>query len=477
MDRQFYLLFFILIFAACTKSLKKAESTDILQTPSLSSSEQAALKASRFKIGDWPKETWWTLFESDELNGLIENALLENPSLQAIKQRVDFAKQEATVARSRLFPFLSFDANEAWQYLSKNGLLHTLNPTLPLNANQIDLAFSFDYEFDFWGKYRNLYRASIGKEQSEKAEMRQVELIITTALSQTYFALKTNLERQALYERLLFLKQEILTLQKLLQEHALLSSLPAPLSEEEVEEVNKHLYSLKEEITANTHAINALIGKGPDHLVLMNEPLKPFPEALFIPDNISLDLLSRRPDLMASIWLVNARAHETGAAFADFYPNINLKGLLGLESIGFGKLFQGSSETAGLFPAIHLPIFTAGAIRANFNSKKARFNQAVFDYNTLLLKSTQEVADLLVVVEAIYNKRTSQQKIKEAADFRLKLTTLNFESGLDSLFEVYAFEIALLEKQLEDVELMYLQYLSSIKLIKSLGGGYNEKSH
>ncbi|MBP9842018.1 MAG: efflux transporter outer membrane subunit [Simkaniaceae bacterium] len=470
-----YLLLFYFALTSCSKSLRKAESNDILSTPPLTSSYETALATHHFQSGNWPDEKWWTLFASKELNDLIDTALLDNPSLQAIKQRVDFAKQEAVITRSRLFPFLSFDANEGWQYLSKNSIPYLFNPSLGFTPNVVDLSFSFNYEFDFWGKNLNLYRSSLSQAQSEKAESSQVELIVTTALAQTYFALKMNLERKKLYDRLLLIQENLFFLQKLLEENALISFLPAPLSAEHIQEVKKHLFSLNEEIAANVHAINALIGKGPDHPLDINEPLSSFPIALSIPENLSLDLLSRRPDLMAAIWNVNARAHDVGAAFADFYPDINLKALLGLSSIGFDHLFRSRSETGGLFPAIHLPIFTAGAIRANVNAKRARFNQAVFDYNTLLLKSTQEVADLLVIVDALYNKRESQRKIVEAANFRFHLTELNFESGLDNLLEVYRFETALIEKSLEDIELMYFQYVASIKLIKSLGGGYIAK--
>ena len=476
------MLFFYLILSlfclGCTKSLNKAESNDILSAPSLQKSYEFALATEHFENGTWPEKKWWELFGSTELNTLIEGALVENPSLQAIQQRVEFAKQEAVITRARLFPFLSFNPNEAWEYLSKNAIPYLYNPSLGFTPNLVDLSFSFNYEFDFWGKNRNLYRSSLGQAESEKAEASQVELIITTALAQAYFALKTNLSRKQLYERLLYIQEALLFLEKLLEGASLISSLPAPLTEENVEEVKKHLFTLNEEIMANIHVINSLRGKGPDEPIQHEEILAPFPKALAIPSHISLDLLSRRPDLMASIWNVNARAYEVGAAVADFYPDINLTALLGLQSVGFAKLFQANSETGSLLPAIHLPIFTAGAIRANVNAKKARFNQAVFDYNSLLLKSAQEVADILVVVDAIYNKRGSQKKIIQAADFRFNLTKLNFESGLDNLLQVYALESALIEKALEDIELMYFQYAASIKLIKSLGGGYvsHEKS-
>ncbi len=175
---------------------------------------------------------------------------------------------------------------------------------------------------------------------------------------------------------------------------------------------------------------------------------------------------------MAQIWRVEALAHEVGAAKADFFPNINLTAFTGLESVLYSLLFRGNSETGGLQPAIHLPIFTAGAIRANIEAKKAAFDEAVYEYNNLLLRSSKEVADLLVIVETVFKQKHKQNQIVGNAKSRYELTKLRKEKGLDNTLQTLAYQDSLIQKQLEDVNLLYSQYLATIKLIKALGGGY-----
>ncbi len=235
------------------------------------------------------------------------------------------------------------------------------------------------------------------------------------------------------------------------------------------------MWGIREEVETDKHLLNILIGNGPDAPLDIAEMLPPLPSQLEIPQTVSIDLLSRRPDLMAQIWRVEALANEVGAAKADFYPNINLTGFLGLESVLYALLFKSSSKTAGLEPAIHLPIFTAGAIRANIRAKKALFDDAVEQYNALILQSTQEVSDLLIFAEALFHQKQEQEGIVASAETRYDVTRLRNQMGLDSLLETYALQEEVIAKELDNVTLLFGQYAAAIKLIKSLGGGYQSE--
>ena len=452
---------------------QKEKEENMITQPEVRESVAQAIATGEFQEGDWPDEKWWHAFGSVELDNLIEETLAQNPTIAAVKQRVAQAKQNAIITRSKLFPFIFFDANESYMHLSKNGLYHALNDSIDLNNNLMDLSLGFNWELDFWGKNKNLYLSSIGTEMANLAESSQVELIITTALSQLYYALKANLERKGLYERLVVVRSERALLENLMQNQALLSKLPTQLADERVEEAAQLLYSITDEIATNYHEINALRGQGPDATVALDEwPLMP-PVANIIPTTLSSQLLCRRPDLMAAKWRIESQLHNVNAAIADFFPRINLKALAGFESVAIRKIFEGASGTASLLPSLHLPIFTAGAIRANVNKKKAAYQEAVFSFNEILLRSVKEVADALVVLDSVIKQKKSQKLVVESTAFRLDLTTLNFESGLENRLSVLKLEEEVIEQALQDVALLYTQYATQIQLIKSLGGGYH----
>lgn len=465
----------LLLLLGCVSLPKDQQTQNLIPSPSIETSVSKSLGSNYFTEGPWPKENWWEIFDSPELNGLIVDALSSSPTISSIQRRVEAAKQMANVVRSKLFPLLFFEANETWEILSKNGLYRALNPDIPLNANLIDLTLSFQYEFDFWGKNRNLFLAALGQKKAEEAEAAEVQLITTTAVAQAYFALKTNLVRKKLYEKLLEVRRETYALQTLLQEKALLSMLPPLLSKENLLEAKQHVAGIQEEVETGQHLINILIGRGPDIPLNIQDLLPPVLQSLILPSNLSLDLLSRRPDLMAQIWRVEALAHEVGAARADFYPDINLTAFTGLESVLYRNLLHSGSKTAGLQPAIHLPLFTAGAIRANIRAKKAAFDGAVFEYNHMLLKSVQEVADLLAIGRTAFEQKEEQQQILDAALARYALVDLRMRSGLDHQLTRLFVEEELIQKQLFNVTLIYNQYLAAIRLIRALGGGYQSE--
>ena len=160
------------IFSGCVSLPKDQQTENLIEPPSVDTSINKSLDSGYFSIGDWPKEKWWEIFHSSELNALITESIQQNPTIIAIQKRIEAAKQTANIARSKLFPLLFFDANETWEYLSKNGLYRTLNPKIPLNANLVDLTLSFTYEFDFLGKKQEFIPNSFRTEKSARGRKR-----------------------------------------------------------------------------------------------------------------------------------------------------------------------------------------------------------------------------------------------------------------------------------------------------------------
>ncbi len=469
----FYLIFIMFLSSCSVTSLKDLKTDNMMSTPSLEKTAHKSLESSFFSKGEWPEEEWWTIFQSEQLSHYIQEALSHNPSIQGLEQKIALAKQEAAVARSKLFPLVFFDAEDTWLYLSHNGLYKAFNPNLDVNAKLIDLTLAFTYEFDFWGKYRNLFQAALGRQKTEEAELAQVALITSTAVAQAYFALKTNLLKGSLYQELYDVRQKKLQLETLLQTKSLFSNLDPIPTAENVLEAQKLLSSIEKEIATDKHLLNILMGRGPETTLDVTQEIPPFSQALMIPETISLDLIARRPDLMAQIWRLESLAHEVGAAKADFFPNINLAALFGLETTIPHLLFKNNSITSQITPALHLPIFTAGAIRANIKAKKATFEKAIADYNALILQSTQEIADMLVLTQSIFEQKNYQNKIVMDAQKLYDLNLLCLRQGLYDQLSVYTAQEKWIEKELENVSLLYSQYLASIKLIKVLGGGYH----
>jgi outer membrane protein TolC len=191
-----------------------------------------------------------------------------------------------------------------------------------------------------------------------------------------------------------------------------------------------------------------------------------------LPEKVEVDLLARRPDLMAQIWRVEAAAEEIGVAKAEFYPNVDLSAFMGLESLTFNKFFLWASRMGALNPAVHLPIFVGGKLRANLRSKVSLFNEAVHDYNYLVLKSCQEVADQLTIVRSLSQQLTIQDESVNQVTEKYLLSFLRFEKGIVNYLNVLRDQEIVLNEELDQIDLQRNQLIATLQLIKALGGGY-----
>ena len=461
--------------SSCLRMSQEERTKNLIQEPSVEQTAAKSLQTPFFSRGEWPEASWWETFDSEQLNQLIAQAIAQNPSIQSIRQKIELAKERAQSAKSKLYPLVYFDADGNWLFVSKQGLQRAYNEEFPRHAEIIDLTLSFNYEFDFWDKNRNLFRAALSLEQAQMAELAQIELITSTSLARAYFALKANLAKQEIYRELFAVRKKLCLLRQLLLDMALDDLRTILLAEERVEEAQKWLYAIEEEVAVGRHLINILAGMGPDEPLEVEGSLPDLPPSLVIPETLSVELLSRRPDLMAQIWRVEALAHEVGVARANFFPDINLGALLGLSSTIYHLLFNQTSYENILTPTISLPVYTAGDIQANLDAKRAEFQSAVFTYNELILKSSEEVVDTLVFARTVYGKKVEQEAIVRQASKRLELSENRLKHGLDSALETLAKTEELLQKRLDDLDLAYGRYAASIALIKSIGGGYGGK--
>ena len=474
------LIHHILIFAicvalgACNISLSPERQLRHLRPlPSMDNTAARVIAEKQlFQRGDWPRKDWWRIYHSHELNSLMRRALKQNPSLLEACNRIVVAQQKAIVTRSVLYPLVYFSPYVRNLLNSHNGLFRAFNHTYPIQSHVADLSLTFRYEIDFWNKYHNLFYASIGKAKAEAAEYAQMRLMISTALAQAYFAYQTNLYRRDLFQQLVIVREKLAHLILLLEQKGLRSALPYYAAIEELEQAKKYLAGINEEIAVDQHLINILVGSGPETPVPVGKKLASLPKKLVLPQTLSLDLIARRPDLMAQIWRAKALAHEAGAAVSEFYPNVNVIGLLGFQSTHWRSIVDLSSGQAEITPAISLPIFTAGAIRAQANVKTAKFDVAIQAYNQLLLTSTKEVLDAIVLARSITKQKQDQVQLVNFAQKSYNLTVLREQKGLDSDLNCYYYQVELLQKQLDEIVLIYNQYVASIKLTKALGGGY-----
>ncbi len=468
---------FLLILAGCGR-VSDRELAQISPPISLESSIEEAFAREFFEQGGWPTERWWEMFEDPQLNEIIELALKESPTLFKALAKVDEAETEARKERAALFPRLDLEYLEQWNYFSKNGFDRSFfpippsSPPIPATDNQIDLTLNFNYEIDFFGKNRNLYKAALDKARAERAEAIQATLILTTLITQTYIELQTKLlQREALQDRLRE-RNMLFALAVSRSEHGLDPALPVLEREQNVYNIEQSILQLDKGIALDRHMLSVLVGVGPDQNIAQKPMTAIFEKPFPIPTHLSSDLLARRPDLTAQIWRVESAAREISAAKADFYPSVNLLAFAGLESLSFNKLFHIGSRQGSLIPGVHLPIYTGGKLTANLKNKVAAFNEETYRYNELILNAARDVADQITTLIAAFDILKCQINTLETLEEQVELQYSRYRNGINNFLSVLEREddLQVQRLQLFGYERDYL--LAVLMLVKALGGGY-----
>jgi NodT family efflux transporter outer membrane factor (OMF) lipoprotein len=183
-----------------------------------------------------------------------------------------------------------------------------------------------------------------------------------------------------------------------------------------------------------------------------------------------LDLLGRRSDIAAARWRVEAALSDVAASKAQFYPNINLVGFAGLSSIGFDKLFKSDSEQWGVGPAIRLPLFESGRLRANLRGKTAELDAAIESYNAQVLEAVHEVADRITSAQAVGRQQVEQGAAQASAETAYAIALQRYEAGLGNYLNVLSAEAPVLAQRRQGIDLAARALDTQVQILHAIGG-------
>ena len=195
-----------------------------------------------------------------------------------------------------------------------------------------------------------------------------------------------------------------------------------------------------------------------------------------LPAALPADLLGHRPDVLAARDRIEAARAGQAAAKAAFYPDINLTAFAGTSAVGLGNLFHGNSAVYGAGPAIHLPLFDAGRLRAEYRGAAAEIDEAVSAYNQSVLQAVRETSDQLSLVEALNAQIVQQERSLDDAEAAYNLAEERYRAGLSSYLTVLNTETAVLSARREHVELVSGAAIARVSLLLAVGGSFDPQA-
>jgi NodT family efflux transporter outer membrane factor (OMF) lipoprotein len=195
-------------------------------------------------------------------------------------------------------------------------------------------------------------------------------------------------------------------------------------------------------------------------------------KAFGLPAELQAELLGRRPDIVAARWRAEAAAKRIGAAHAEFYPNINLAAYIGQQALFANLLFRTGSQIGSVGPAITLPIFEGGRLRAQYRGARADYDDAVASYDETLVQALRELADTAASERALGVRLQESRTALAAYEEAYKLIRMRYEGGLANYQSVLLAEDAVLQARVIVADLDARAFTLDVQLVQALGGGY-----
>jgi NodT family efflux transporter outer membrane factor (OMF) lipoprotein len=405
----------------------------------------------------------------------MDEALAHSPSMAQAQARLQIAEARAGNARSALYPSLSANGGATEQKLTYNGIFP--KNAVPRDWNDMGrLNLDFSWELDFWGKNRAALAAALSEACATQADAAAARLLLTTAMADSYIRLEgfysqRDIAVEALRNRR---DSEQLVLRRVAdgldaQGSVELAKARTSLAQADVSELDEEL-----ELTRN--GIAALLGQGPDRGLSIERPRLMAHRAFGLPDHLKLDLVGRKPEIVAARLRVEAAAKRIGVAKAAFYPNVNLTGIIGFESLGLSRLFDSGSDTGAVGPAIHLPLFEGGRLHANLGQARAEYEFAVAAYNEALTQALRGAADAARSLQALPIRTQFVDTAVERSGHAYQLARQRYEGGLADYQSVLTAEDTALRAQSADRALRVRGLSLAVAFAKALGGGFEDVS-
>ena len=412
---------------------------------------------------------WWRGFGDPALNSLVERALAGHPSLQVAQARLARAQAAVAGAQAADGPQVNGALDATRQRFSATSIYPPPlgGGTYTLGTAQISGA----WEFDFFGRNRAAIEAAVGTQRAAQADAQAARIVLASQVARTYVQLGRLFEQRAVAVRALESRNETLALIRQRVQGGLDTNVELRQGEGALPETRQVIEQLDEQIALGRHALAALSAQPPNALDALTVRLGQV-QAVPLPAAVPADLLGRRADIAAARWRVEAATSDMKSAKAQFYPNINLTAFVGLSSIGLDRLVKSGSEQYGAGPAIHLPIFDSGRLRANLSSKAADRDAAVENYNAAVLDAVHDVADQIGSMRSIERQQVEQVNAQAAAESAYDLASQRYKAGLGTYLTVLNAESNVLTQRRLSADLKARAIDVQITLIRALGGGY-----
>lgn len=465
--------------AGCTLAPKYARPSAPIEASyptgsSYNAPDQARARADGLATSDLG---WRDFYLDPLLQEVIAGALENNRDLRVAALNVEVARAQYRIQRSELLPGVGVGGTGNVQRLP--GDLSQTGESIITRSYQVGASIP-TWELDLFGRIRSLSEQALQEFLSLDETRQATQLSLIADVASAYLNLRADQELLKLTEETLVSQRQSFDLTNQAFEGGIGTTLEISQAEVSVRTAEQNYARYTRLVALDINALGLLLGESLtselrarlDRADTLDDKMLPTQ----LPAGLPSDLLARRPDIRAAEHsLIGANA-SIGAARAAFFPTISLTGNAGTASSSLGGLFKAGSGSWSFAPAISMPIFAGGALRAQLDATVLRKNVAIARYDQAIQSAFREVSDALAGRGTLDEQIRSQQQLVDAnrraynvSDQLFREGISNYLTVLDSQRSLYNAQQALVQTRLERLN-------NLVTLYKVLGGGWSERS-
>jgi NodT family efflux transporter outer membrane factor (OMF) lipoprotein len=433
------------------------------------------------EIGPWtqaqpadrlPRDSWWALYASAELDDLENQMIAGNPTLAAALGNYMQARALADQARAGLFPTLGLGAGVERDRESIHAPLR--GPTTPTYYNSNTVGGSVSYEFDLWGQIRNEVAAGEANTAASAADLENARLSLLAQLAEDYIQLRSLDRDSAILDETVQAYTRALDLTQQRHGAGIAPGLDVSQAQTQLDAARSQAAQTLAQRALMEHAIAALLGVSASTF-----SIKPQMVAIHlpqIPTGLPSTLLERRPDIASAQRRMMAANANIGVARAAYFPSLTLGAQGGFQSNNVANWLSAPSSFWAVGPNVLLSVFDGGLRRAQVAQARAAFDASGAYYRITVVSAFQQVEDSLATLNHFHDAGVEEKSAVDAAQRSLDFSLALYKQGAADYLTVVTSQTALLQTQLEALNLDTLQLTASVDLIRALGGGWEDST-
>ncbi|MGE5306274.1 MAG: efflux transporter outer membrane subunit [Alphaproteobacteria bacterium] len=413
---------------------------------------------------------WWEVFKDPVLQDLTREALKNNYDLRTAVARVEEARAQIGVTRSFLYPQINLNGGGSVQQVSR-----VTEPPQSVGANRTFqnwlAGFGMVWEFDVFGRIRREAEAATATWVATEMDQRGVYITLVADVAQSYFDLRALDLELEISRRTLKLNDNTVKFYQDRYDTGVSNKLEVETAVANRARTAAVIPDLERRIAIQENLINYLLGRNPGP-VLRGAILTDQYQPPSVPAGLPSALLERRPDVQSAEQLLVAANANIGAAKALFFPTFSLNAALGSATHDLSGIADKRAAIWSVGGGFLQPIFQGWRLFWNYEGTKARFDQALAQYEKAAQNGFREVADSLVTIDKLKDQRTEQEAQVAALQSASDLSRQRYDAGYSNYLEILTADQQLFDSQIALAQTRGAQLNGVVQLYRALGGGW-----